>query len=287
MFKQLLGLFGKRPSSEAHSEPDKAARAHYIEEAIASLRETMRAVVVLDVQVGVPVPEDPVSSVSGRPSLPPGMPWPCAPNGKPLGFLAQINYAEMPGLPGYPEQGLLVVFGSEDWEDGLKPTPFAAAVHYFEETTGLERREPPEASRMGVFGERLLAEGAPLVGRLSDMPLTGTHGEFERHLMVLDETWEEEREAVWLWADEAKPGVLYYGGYPDFTQYDFRDDEDAPQVSEVLLQMGFFKAEDTEVLKGFKWQISWGDAGEASIMVTPEDLAARRFEGAVFYWDCC
>ena len=31
----------------------------------------------------------------------------------------------------------------------------------------------------------------------------------------------------------------------------------------------------------------FGDAGEAQFMISPDDLAARAFEKAVWNWDCC
>ncbi len=78
----------------------------------------------------------------------------------------------------------------------------------------------------------------------------------------------------------AKPAIIYYGGHPDFTQEDFRREDDDLKLTEVLLQLGFILDREDGV------EICWGDAGEACFLIAKDDLAAKRFDRVAYNWDC-
>ncbi|WP_202890502.1 DUF1963 domain-containing protein [Brevibacillus brevis] len=59
------------------------------------------------------------SKVGGKPWLPPQMPYPQDEDGNDYLFLAQINWAQMPQLDGYPASGLTSFFVKEDDTFGL------------------------------------------------------------------------------------------------------------------------------------------------------------------------
>ena len=67
------------------------------------------------------------------------------------------------------------------------------------------------------------------------------------------------------------------GGYPAFTQWDPRAEDDPRTV--LLLQI------DSEYRRG-NTKIMWGDAGIGGFFCTPEALAARDFSDVLYNWDC-
>ncbi len=54
------------------------------------------------------------SKLLGRPYLPKGFEYPRDPDGKPLRLLAQINFADVPPLDDYPDEGILQFFISDE-----------------------------------------------------------------------------------------------------------------------------------------------------------------------------
>lgn len=71
------------------------------------------------------------SKVGGDPYLPKGADYPCHPNGHALTLLAQINFAEVPKLPDFPEKGILQFFidGTDvsygmNWDNRREQTGF-------------------------------------------------------------------------------------------------------------------------------------------------------------------
>src|SRR5688572_92918 len=55
------------------------------------------------------------SKLRGIPYYPKDSPWPVDVEDKPLVMLVQINFAEMPMLPGYPTEGILQLYISADY----------------------------------------------------------------------------------------------------------------------------------------------------------------------------
>jgi uncharacterized protein YwqG len=91
------------------------------------------------------------SKVGGQPYLPKGMPWPTAPDGRALFFLAQINFAETPALEPFPKKGIVQFFINDDdlygmdFDDGENPDTFRVLFHaeVKEDATQLQTKSPP------------------------------------------------------------------------------------------------------------------------------------------------
>lgn len=62
-------------------------------------------------------------------------------------------------------------------------------------------------------------------------------------------------------------------GYPYFTQWDPRDEEDGRRI--LLLQ-----------LDSCDRCVEWGDAGVANFFISPEALERRDFSDVLYNWDC-
>ena len=74
--------------------------------------------------------------------------------------------------------------------------------------------------------------------------------------------------------DRREPIVHHVGGYPSFTQSDFREAGHYDDYDRTLLRL----TSDAH--------IGWGDVGEAVFLIRRADLAARDFSRVAFSWDC-
>lgn len=260
--------------------PSSDAPAALPPDILAEIEALAQPAIRLVPQPGAPVPDGPVSSLGGRPSLPEGMDWP-EDNGWPMLFLAQINYAEMPPLDDYPTSGLLSVFVAEGETHGCAFPSFDQAGFrslYLEDPSICQRRDPPDAPQgPDPLGAALRAEGAVLTGEaVHDLP-----GAALREVAALQKAWAEAGREV----DEAaldrvleagRAGAITYGGYPVFAQGDVRTGRQRFHAK-VLLQLGRLGAGDLAV--------SFGDGGAANILVKPKDLGPRRFDQALYHYD--
>ncbi|TJW12237.1 YwqG family protein [Parvibacter caecicola] len=94
------------------------------------------------------------SRVCGSPAMLPGEEWPEGPGGEPLCFLAQLDMADLPPLPGFPEKGLLRLFVGEEPEFGLDPSDMAAQAGFralwAPDPEGAALRAAPEEAEDGL-----------------------------------------------------------------------------------------------------------------------------------------
>lgn len=280
--KRFLGvLFTDPPPSDVDLDsPVSVAR---LQRAKTAFLELARPAVALEARTSESVPDGPSSSIGGRPSLPAGMDWPTCRQGKPMLFLAQISYGDMPALDGYPAGGVLSFFVPDDGLKGLRfkaGKPTGEQVLWFEEGIDLERRAAPDLRwRNDVYGTELRRQGAPLVGRTYTAFPSVTCSEFDA---VADQHFSEneEKEAFLEWVLTLDSPPMHYGGYPDFAQTDLRTGSEGSALSSVMLQLdSIYEVERP-------WRIEWGDAGKATFLLTQADLEGRRFGGVVYGWDC-
>lgn len=274
---------GKKTTKSAAGSDDRNWPA-IVKKALKSAKTMSRPAVALTMAKG-PIAEDPHSSIGGQPSLPTDAPWPEGRDGKQMIFLAQINFADMPSLDGYPSWGVLSFFVEDNDLNGCDfpssgNTGFQ--VLYHEDPDTLQRREPPVRKwDFSPFNEELTAHGRRLTGSV----VTGSISPNSAQGRKLTEDWYPDCPSD-LWDSfhetltEAKPALIYYGGHPDFTQDDFRHKGADLLLTEVLLQLGFvFDGEGGA-------EICWGDAGEACFLISKADLAERRFDRVAYNWDC-
>jgi uncharacterized protein YwqG len=255
--------------------------------AIAEVRQHERPCVALDIIDG-PVTEEPHSSIGGQPSLPSETPWPLDEKGKPMIFLAQINYAQMPPLEGYPAQGVISFFVMDDDLNGCRFPSVGAdgfQVLFHPDAQTLVRRALPENDwDFSPLSDTLIKEGRPLSGRACIGSLSQNSGE----VSAITKDWYPDcPKAIWEEFENQTASEIstpfYYGGHPDFTQQDFRRKGASPDYTpytEVLLQLGFLSGRKTEL------EVCWGDAGEACFLATKADLAAKQFDKLAYNWDC-
>ena len=81
--------------------------------------------------------------------------------------------------------------------------------------------------------------------------------------------------------EELEPSGHWMLGWPYFTQYDPREQEDEKAKYTVqLFQMDSDYGGDEDY-------ILWGDAGVANFFISEEDLAKEDFRDVLYSWDCC
>ncbi|MCL2883442.1 MAG: YwqG family protein [Coriobacteriia bacterium] len=238
--------------------------------------------------------------VGGTPYLPPLFDYPhnTSPgsNGGPLRLLVQLNFGQLPHLPGYPQNGILQVYIADDSNDDLY---------------GLDRQHPTAQAAWRVVyhkdivdDERRLQPAPPLDdAKEAYFPLNGEFGLeaqlAEQALSRTDYRWNaffeqtvapsplyqslqvkySELELEIALAELTVPLDLKVGGYPQFTQADPRDGSGLEAYSQLLVQLDSWEADNG-------MGILFGDYGVANWFIKPSALAARDFSDILYNWDC-
>ena len=220
------------------------------------------------------------------PKLPAGFAYPKDEAGNYLYPLAQINFKEVPALPGYPSSGLLQfyisihddVFGI-DFKDNQRQKNFR--VLYFEEhevehhqTDFSFLQEVMKMDNSPVYKPHALnfSMAEEYIG-LGDVHYENNAAKIVQQIADKYPAIKEDLEESLY--DEFSSGGHKIGGYAFFTQEDPRSYDDIKQYYILLLQI------DTDD------EIMWGDSGVANFFIHPNDLARKDFSKVVYNWDCC
>lgn len=230
-------------------------------------------------------PED--SRLGGPVYLPKNTEWPCASNGDKLLFLAQINFAQMPKIPDFPETGIVQIFIADDdlfGADFDHPERSQTKIFYHKTLDSSAKRHKnlpypfvkPENSTESMTpfqSEAVHKEGRVISfdATIKKMEPDLTHWKYEK---IADGIQDEEAiEKLWDELSLSRP-EHYIGGHISLTQSDFRYNPPYSKYDRILLQLGWDE------------NIMWGDAGEMSLSIRRDDLINKRFEKTIFWWDC-
>ena len=215
-------------------------------------------------------------------------PYPVDDRGDKLSLLAQIDLAELPPLPDFPQHGLLQFFiGLDDLVGCDSENPISQKGH---------RVVWHETVNQNITEKQVLALNIPL----ENMPLGDTQYQlsfklgtqsmgladyrfedlFRTTAEKLKIEFDEDDELIDL-IDEDTYNKVHkstaghcMNGYPFFTQYDPREDELLSQYKILLLQVD----SDDDIM--------WGDCGVGNFFITPDDLKKRDFSRVLYTWDC-
>ncbi|OAN16495.1 hypothetical protein A3K86_10755 [Photobacterium jeanii] len=215
------------------------------------------------------------SKFLGFPFFPSDSQYPKDEKGKPMALIAQINFAEVPELEGFPTSGLLqLYFPVDDWWD------MGSEKIIYHSSEDLQKRSITDFT----FIDCKLYEELPIY-KIHDLSFkkaidTGCNEDSQFSFTFGSKDYWDFEEG--LTESEKQEFNNYFscsghkiGGYADFTQGDPRD-YDQKQMNDVqLLQI------DVDDF------IMFGDSGVGHIFINPDDLKSGHLERAYFYWDCC
>lgn len=224
---------------------------------------------------------------------PPGFTWPMDVQSRPLWPLAQLNFADLPGLDGFPHAGILQFFIAGDDLYGMDLDDLGRQagfrVIYHPQVDGPTLPNPPQVdledeSMLPFTGEFSLAS------RPDTMSMTPSDWRFEiafseasrRQPGRTDSPSTQELHDVhnaMIEADERGIFGHRIGGYPTFTQDDPRLWNQSLQGhTALLLQLDSSLDPTGEIL--------WGDMGVACFLIEPERLSRCDFSNVLYTWDC-
>ena len=272
-----------------------AGRALPVEEvaelALAPYREALEATrrPVLKISLKA-FPEDglQVSKVGGRAWWPTvDQAAPAGEDGRPLMLLAQVNFAEVPATPGYPDRGLLQFFIASDhyyganFDDGADVESLTRQrnfrVVYWADLSVPGQALPSRTDSEGYYPHeparprRMQFEAGSETLSATDYRIDSLFGGDIWRAM---EDWVEENghrgEVVDAVFEMLAGSGHKLGGYAYFTQTDPR----TAGPMELLLQL------DTD------YEMMWGDVGVGGFFIDPADLARADFSRVMYNWDC-
>ena len=218
------------------------------------------------------------------PCLPVGFPYPLDAEGNYMYPLAQLNFSELPPLPGYPASGYLQFYIATqeiyglDFDDPQSQANFR--VLYFTEDQVEKHIED-----FSFLHELLEDNTGPVecphvlkctaeteflgIGdtRYEDLGTFKIDTVLEQHPAIADQLDE------FVWENFQSTGDKV-GGYAFFTQWDPRSGVDKFKDYILLLQID---SSD---------KVMWGDVGVGNFFIHPDDLAKRDFTRVLYNWDC-
>jgi len=215
------------------------------------------------------------SKLGGFPYLPYSLSYPIDDQGVPLLFIAQINFAEVPPLPDFPQQGILQFFISSIYAQDC-------TVRYL---TDLEEEAIDEANLKWLMemnaSDRLadnpIKRPSKLQFELDWAPPSMTDFRCDR-LLAKHPAWQHDNSLDRVYRDWIESSRCHkLGGYGHYVQGDPRDqpwtDPAFPEF-ELLLQLN----SDQE-----NFGLMWGDLQEVCFFIRPPDLRNLDFSSVRYY----
>ena len=227
-------------------------------------------------------PAEAPARLGGKVWLADGEEWPRGPDGEPLEFVAQLDFSRLPPLEGFPREGLARFFVGRDdiwgvnfdapdqsnirvlWHDG----PATGGRLEGPLQWGEDENSPFESVSLRDNGLSLRPEP---IDDLPDFYSWQLQEQLDRYA---SRPGQDELEDELFEINETREFAHRVGGYPSFTQYDFRKRGEYDDFDVVLLGLSSDDA------------IMWGDVGEAAFYIRRSDLERRDFSRVAFYWDC-
>ena len=248
------------------------------------------------------------SKVGGTPYLARDMAWPLDSKGQGMNLLAQVDCAGLKGLSDFPTEGLLQFFiawddiWGMDYDDPVTQKDFR--VLYHENVASSVTAEEVEAKRPPLPGDEDVCFLTPLCQNCrivlqapAEQGITGQDPRFDSlfsekwNLLCPDTpvkgTWDMHKlvpERLRDYDATEQPGWdaphHQLGGYPFFTQQDPRPGQ-YEDLDVLLFQL------DSDMPKGSKDLVLWGDVGVGNFFINREALKRRDFSQVMYNWDCC
>ena len=234
------------------------------------------------------------SKIEGIPYIPKGRKIPTNSKGQQFMFLAQINCEDLKGLEDFPQEGILQfwVLGSDHFgkdfdnptnRDGFDVIYYEKIEDYYSEDEFKEMYNPYKFDLK--YMETLIAS-EPCKMKFS---LEKQKESFNYELLdnLFKEVLEEEslgfnekdklyEEVEKLYDDEFYEEIVgtKCNGFPYFTQWEPRDDEQMKEYDTSLFQIDSGK------------EVMIGDSGVMHFFINREKLKNKDFSDVFYHWDC-
>lgn len=246
------------------------------------------------------------SKFLGHPYLPKGESYPRGEDGKPLAPLAQINFAEVPELIGYPREGIVQFYISDNDFLGLSfeahydpsnrsgyfdayKTQKNFCVRYYPRIVCDKSMLTKDFDFLSELDFTILpvSEECRLEFELFEEYVSAADYNFKKFFgNTFDEFCSSFGESSSRIRDEYSRNFISagskIGGYADFVQQDPR--LYAPENENWLLLLQIDYVDPGDGSEGV--DIMWGDAGVGNFFIRDEALKALDFSEVVYYWDC-
>lgn len=219
------------------------------------------------------------------PYMPTGFDYPKDAAGEFMYPLAQINFSEIPPLPGYPTSGYLQFYISAfddihgfDYGDSQNQKNFR--VLFFEEEDIKQYK-----ADFSFLDKTMQSENVPVLKphafKFQKTEEFASMGDARYRHTIAGNIYEiaarypaEENELINAAFSAFYNGGHKIGGYAEFAQEDPRMDEPFFEEYVQLLQIDSGN------------EIMWGDMGVAHFFIHPDDLAKKDFSKVSYTWDC-
>jgi uncharacterized protein YwqG len=206
--------------------------------------------------------------------------YPKGKNGKLLNFIAQINFAEIPELDGFPREGLVQFFiGTNDlygldFDAPTAQNDFRVVYHANIENDTTKLISDFSFIETPLYSPFSSSTSYGLDFKLAKEIISVTDFRFETQVMegIFAPLEEDKYDLMEAMAEISISAGHKIGGYPHFTQEDPRSES-----HEVLL----FQL-DTDNEHG----ILWGDSGICNFFISADCLAQCDFSDVWYNWDC-
>ena len=253
------------------------------------------------------------SKLGGVPYFPKGMEYPTVREGelagKPLFLLAQLNFAQLPAVDGFPDKGILQFFAGcsdddcygIDFRDYQKQNGFRVIYHRDVIT---DESKLMSAEDMPKFDEVFLPFNGEFHLKSNGIELSYANPEFYGFEKAAVNAYnklfgtnvvsvygsEYSGEIGIRTVDNALYDAIYevdynqihsrIGGYPFFTQDDPRPCSEEYERCDVLLFQLDSEGDGED-------EIMWGDCGVGNFFINADDLRNLDFSKVLYSWDCC
>ena len=293
-------------TAPAPAEPFSTLAARHLPAAMAArwtalLRPCTRLTAAAEGDAAAPA----AAALGGDPLLPDGMAWPEWPGHGPLSFVASVDCAALPRAgvtASFPESGTLLFFYFDGQVDDAESVVFAddpetwagARVLYIPAGTAVSSAPVPcelepydrvelvatvDLSAQELWHpqslQALATEGTP-----SDLP-DDQPAHVRTFLDAIHELRGHVGHQIGGHAIAVQNPVEYEIAHAVLGGNGVAWDD--PRMDAEAQRWVLLAQFDSENAAG----MMWGDCGTLYWLIRPEDLAARRFEAAMFTWQCC
>lgn len=194
-----------------------------------------------------------------------------------LFLLAQINFARIANIEGFPKKGILQLFmDGQDGMYGLDLVGYKAICRYYPDTiTNYQVVNPDYSQAILPFD---YANQYQLIGKLASQHITMCDYRFDS---MINKHCHDILEPSEIYFDDEFMDYLYeneevfpcqISGYPSFAQNDIRSKKDDRDI--LLFQLNSVQG------------ICFGDMGVCNFFISESDLVRQNFNNVWYNWDC-